>query len=83
MSLPSAEALWGERLARSLQRCWDTGFGERLEPYLDLVGMIGSVLGDATDPHYLNVERHWELWREMGELLGVGPPPPGWGGVLG
>lgn len=87
--LPTADALWAQRLHRSLGPLDNS---ERQQEYRRLMREICCVLGQessivdghwAPNPHYRDPARERELWEQIGELLGIGPPPAGWSAMRG
>jgi hypothetical protein len=80
---PSASELWAQRCKRAEARL---NLEQRLR-HFHLMQKIMCVLGQETsiidgrsapNPHYRNPVRERELWEQIGEFLGIGPPPPGW-----
>jgi hypothetical protein len=77
---PTANDLWEQRLLRALDTC-SPADGRR---YRELVSEMCALLGTkdtivdgkwAPNPHYRDPVRWRELWEEVGDLLGIGPPP--------
>ncbi len=80
---PTVSELWAQRCKRAEARL---NLEQRLR-HLDLMLEIACVLGQkstiidghwAPNRHHRDPVRERELWEQVGEFLGIGPPPAGW-----